>query len=322
MNLPTDVALVLPRVSRREMLRLAGTGFGSLGLPVLFGAPRNGTGAALADEQRISLSAKSPHFEPKAKSVILLMQNGGPSQMDLFDPKPTLHKQDGKRFAVKVETFEKGSEENIVMESPWSFQPQGQCGMELSELIPNIGGIADEICLVRSMQTTHNSHPEALMKFMTGNTFQGRPTFGSWICYALGTNNQNLPANVVLRDSSGYPENGTLNWTSGWLPALYRGTEFSTSGTPLLNLNSARPVPKQAQRERLRFLEEMNRLHQKRHPHESVLETRIQNHGLAGRMRDTVVEMLDLDNESAETRKLYGLDHADTQDYGLRCTRR
>jgi hypothetical protein len=308
-----------PLLSRRDLIALSGLGLGGLAYSTLFPAKTSRADDIGGVDPAISLTPKPAHFDPKAKSVILMMQTGGPSQMDLFDPKPALQKYDGKRFTVKVETFEKGSEDNVVMKSPFAFQHHGECGMELSELIPQIGGVADELCLIRSMYTEHNSHPEALMKFMTGNVFQGRPSFGSWICYALGTSNQNLPANVVLRDAGGYPENGPLNWTSGWLPALFRGTEFSTVGAPILNLRPNRDLPAGVQRDNMAFLEKLNRLHQRKYPRESDLESRIANHALATRIPDAVEQLLDLDKETAETRKLYGLDNPDTKSYGLRC---
>ena len=215
--------------------------------------------------------------------------------------------------------FQQGSEKNTLLKSPFRFAPQGRCGMELSEVIPHIGRVADDLCLVRSMHSEHNNHTEGLIMFMTGKIFQGRPSFGSWITYALGTENQNLPAYVVLRDPTGYNTTGTLTWSSGWLPALYRGTEFSAAGSPVLNLKPAHDEPAGVQEANLDFLGRMNRLHQRQYPGESVLETRIQNYELAARMQLAAGRVLDLSNETAATRRLYGLDDPITQPYGLRC---
>jgi hypothetical protein len=215
--------------------------------------------------------------------------------------------------------FQQGSEKNTLLRSPFRFHPRGRCGMQLSEVIPHIGSIADDLCLVRSMHSEHNNHTEGLIMFMTGKIFQGRPSFGSWITYALGTENQNLPAYVVLRDPAGYNTTGTLTWSSGWLPALYRGTEFSSTGSPVLNLKPAHPQPAGVQEANLRFLGRMNRLHQQQYPDDSALETRIQNYELAARMQLAAGRVLDLSNETAATRKLYGLDDPLTQPYGLRC---
>jgi hypothetical protein len=169
------------------------------------------------------------------------------------------------------------------------------------------------------MHSEHNNHTEGLIIFMTGKIFQGRPSFGSWISYGLGTENQNLPAYVVLRDPAGYNTSGTLTWSSGWLPALYRGTEFSSSGAPVLNLQAARPQPAGVQQANLRFLGRMNRMHARQFPDDSTLESRIQNYELAARMQLAAGSVLDLSSETAATRRLYGLDQPATQAYGLRC---
>ena len=270
-----------PEMSRRDMLRLSGLGFGSLALNCLL----NGNTARAANPQAINLRPKAPHFKAQARSVIMLMQNGGPSQMELFEPKPDLEKYHGKQHSLKVEMFQTGSEQNTLMKSVFPFKKYGACGMEMAEIIPHIGGVADDICLVRSMFTEHANHTEALIMFNTGRIFQGKPALGSWISYALGTENQNLPAYIVLRDPAGYNTSGSLTWSSGWLPALYRGTEFSSQGSPILNLKAARPQPAGAQIDDLEYLARLNRLHQRDYPIESELETRIQNYELAARMQ-------------------------------------
>lgn len=304
-------------LSRRDMLRLSGLGFGSLALNCLI---QDGTAHA-AKNQSFDLRSRSPHFDPKARAVIMLMQNGGPSQMELFEPKPDLEKYHGKQHTLKVEMFQTGSEQNTLMKSVFPFKKYGACGMEMAEIIPHIGSVADRICLVRSMFTEHANHTEALIMFNTGRIFQGKPALGSWISYALGTENQNLPAYIVLRDPAGYNTTGSLTWSSGWLPALYRGTEFSSQGSPILNLKAARPQPAGAQVDDLEYLARLNRLHQRAYPIESELETRIQNYELAARMQLAAGNLVDVSKESEATRKLYGLNspNPDTQGYGLRC---
>jgi hypothetical protein len=297
------------------MLRLSGLGFGSLALQFLMSQEQ----AAAAGQPALDLRPKEPHFDPRARAVIMLMQNGGPSQMELFDPKPDLEKFHGKQHSLKVEMFQAGSEQNTLMKSVFPFRKYGQSGMELADVIPHIGGVADDICLVRSMHTEHNNHTEALIMFNTGRIFQGKPALGSWISYALGTENQNLPAYIVLRDPAGYNTTGSLTWSSAWLPALYRGTEFSSQGTPILNLKSARPQPAGAQRDDLDFLAQLNRRHQRGYPTYSELDTRIQNYELAARMQLAAGDVVDVSRETPATRKLYGLDNPETQGYGLRC---
>jgi hypothetical protein len=189
----------------------------------------------------------------------------------------------------------------------------------MSDVVPHIGGVADELCLIRSMHSEHNNHTEALIMFMTGRIFQGRPAVGSWISYALGTENRNLPAYVVLRDPKGYNTSGTLTWAPGFLPALYGGTEFSSEGTPVLNLKPARKQPAGTQADNLRFLKQLNQIHQRSYPRETALETRIQNYELAARMQLAAADVLDLSQETADTQKLYGLDQPATAGYGRRC---
>ena len=311
-------------VSRRELLCTSGLGFGTLALAYLLHA-EGALGADAAQDRSgdkppgFDLRPRPGHFPARARSVIQLMQNGGPSQMDLFDPKPELQKRSGQEHPVKVEMFQKGSEANTLLASPFKFERRGQCGMELSEVLPHLGSIADELCLVRSMYTEHNNHTEALVMMSTGKIFPGRPTLGAWVSYGLGTENQNLPSYIVLRDPEGYNTSGTLVWANGWLPAVSRGTEFSSKGAPVLNLLPTVPRPSGVQSDNLEFLAKLNQAHRSRYPNESELEARIQNYELAARMQLSAGEGLDFDKESPTTQKLYGLDNPETAGYGTRC---
>jgi hypothetical protein len=251
--------------------------------------------------------------------MIMLMQNGGPSQMELFEPKPALQKHSGQVHHEKVETFQKGSEKNQLLGSPFRFRRHGECGMELSEVLPRLGGVADDLCLVRSMFTGHNNHTEGLVMITTAKIFPGRPTLGAWISYGLGTENQDLPAYVVLRDPEGYNGTGATLWQSGWLPAIYRGTELNAQGPPVLNLRPAAPLPRGAQEDDLEFLNRINELHRARYRRESVLESRIRNYELAARMQLAAGDVLDLARETGATRREYGLEDPVTAGYGARC---
>ncbi|NBV23801.1 MAG: DUF1501 domain-containing protein [Proteobacteria bacterium] len=278
--------------------------------------------AFLASETKAGTSpfaARLATFTPPAKSIIFLTQVGGPSQMDLFDPKPMLGKFDGQPHSERVEMFQKGSEANRILGSPWRFQPRGQCGMEISDAIPHLAALADDLTLVRSMYGEHNNHGEALVLLSTGKIFLGRPSLGSWVSYALGTENQNLPAYVVLRDPEGYSTHGALLWQNGWLPAAHRGTEFSTRGAPVLHLQPASTVTPDSRRDQLDLLARLNRRHQESFPGEPELEARLQNYELAARMQLTASSVFNLDAESAATRQLYGLDDPITRGYGQRC---
>jgi hypothetical protein len=312
----------LSRVSRRDILRASGLGFGGLALSCLLHEQAAGEATASAQTNApwgADLTPKPSQFPAQARAVIMLMQNGGPGQMELFDPKPDLQAHAGQTFGEKVEMFQKGSEVNKLLASPFKFRPAGQCGMELSEVIPHLASVADDICLVRSMHTEHNNHTEALVMFNTGKIFPGRPALGSWVSYALGTENQNLPAYIVLRDPEGYNTSGTLLWQNAWLPALYRGTEFSSQGPAVLNLKPRLAQPADAQRDDLDLLARLNEEHRRRYPQETELDARIRNYELAARMQLAAGETLDLSRETAATQRLYGLDNPETSGYGLRC---
>lgn len=302
-------------MSRRELLRASGLGFGSLALAGLL----EREGLLAGENEPRDLSPRPGHFAPQARSVIMMVQNGGPSQMDLFDPKPELNRRAGQVHSVRVEMFQTGSEQNRLMGTPFRFHRRGRCGMGMSEVLPHLGSIADDLCLVRSMHSEHNNHTEALVMLGTGKIFPGRPVLGSWVSYALGTENQNLPAYIVLRDPDGYNTSGTLLWQNAWLPAHFRGTEINTRGTPVLNLQPPRPVAPAVQRTNLDFLARLNEEHRRSYPLESELEARIRNYELAARMQLAAGDVLDLSRESVHTRRLYGLDDNRTASYGLRC---
>ena len=259
-----------------------------------------------------------PHHAPRAKSVIFLTQSGGASQMDLFDPKPVLQKMSGKTYVDKVEMFQPGSEQNVLLASPWDFKKYGDCGMDFSDAIAHTASHADDLCMVRSMYTEHNNHGEALVMITSGDIFPGRPTWGSWISYGLGSENENLPAFIVLRDPEGYPGTGATLWQNGWLPAVYRGTEFNSQGSPVLNLAPHKQFPGGTRETDLEFLQKLNRQHQQKYPQNSLLDARIQNFEMAARMQVAATDILDIEQETENTKKLYGLDNTVTAGYGRR----
>ncbi len=267
----------------------------------------------------LDLRPRRGHFPAQANAVIMLMQAGGPSQIDLFDPKPELKRRNGEEYAGNVEVLQPGSETKKLMASPFRFRSHGQCGMELSELIPWIGGVADDLCLVRSMTSDNNNHPQATRCLLSGKIFPGRPSLGSWISYALGTENQNLPAYVVLRDPEGYNNGGTTMWESGWLPAIFQGTEIQSRGAAVLDLQPSMAVPAGVQRNNLEALARLNEERRRLYPHESDLDARIRNYELAARMQRSALEVLRIDGETAATRRLYGLDDPVTENFGTRC---
>ena len=307
-------------LSRRSLLRISGLGFGALACSWMLAESDS-----RADEHSASpssgtdLEPRAGHFPGQAKAVVMFMQNGGPSQMDIFDPKPELNKREGQVHSRKVEMFQRGSEGNKLLGTPFKFRPHGACGMELSEVIPHIASLADDLCLVRSMHGEHNNHTESLLLMSGGKIFQGRPALGSWISYALGTVNRNLPSYVVLRDPAGYNTTGNLLWQNAWLPAVHRGVEFSTKGAPVLNLRPSGSAPPGVREADLEFLARLNEIHRADFPRESELDARIRNFELAARMQLAAGDVLDLSRETAETRALYGVDQAPTAEYAARC---
>jgi len=309
-------SIMFSPLTRRDVLRQAGLGFGSLALAGV--CQDAGLLAASSNSSMTNLQPRNGHLPGRARAVIQLFQNGGPSQMDIFDEKPELTKHNGKPHPGEVETFQKNNK-NVLMKSPFTFQRHGQCGMNLGETIPHIASVADEICLVRSMVSENNNHPFAINMLQTGKTFFGRPAMGSWICYGLGSENQSLPGYVVLRDPAGYNTSGKMVWSSGWLPAIFQGTEFSSSGTPIHHLVPPKNISSKARSSSLQLLLELNRQHQQQHLHETELDARIQNFELAARMQLEAMDVLDVSRETAATRELYGLDNPTTAGYGLRC---
>ena len=296
---------------RRRLLSLSGLGFGHLALNSLL---RADTQSSIPQ----NLHPRPPHFNAPAKAIIQLVHNGGPSQIDLFDPKPMLQKMAGQPHPDGVEIHQPNNA-NTLLPSPFTFRKNGQSGIELAEIMPELSKIADELCLIRSMYTEHNNHPEGLNMLHTCKIFPGRPVLGAWVSYALGSVNQNLPGYIVLRDPEGYPVSGKQLWSNGYLPALYQGVEFSSSGVPVHNLSPGDPLPPGAQKASLEYLQQINRKHQREHAGESELEARIQNYELAARMQLAAADVLDISKETEATRKMYGLDNPKTASYGMRC---
>jgi hypothetical protein len=291
------------QLTRRAFLGQSAGGLGALALASL-AAPR-------------ILAAERPR--PTAKAVISLFQHGGPSQMDLFDEKPELNKWAGKPYPGGKLEIHFNNKAGNVLEAPYRFSRHGQCGMELSELLPHTGSIADDITLIRSMSTGSVDHESALRIIHTGRFLAGLPTMGSWILYGLGSMNENLPAYVVLSDPGGLPVDGERNWSSGFLPAVYQGTPFRGGESPVFNLKTPAKIPAAARANQLEFIKQINQHHAGRFPENTELTARIANFETAARMQSAVPEALDLSSESEETKKLYGLDNPTTAEYGRRC---
>lgn len=308
--------------TRRHFLQSSSFGLSSLALAWLLKNDR-----ALADPPKkpdlskstYNLLPKPTHHQPRAKAMISLFMVGGPSQMDLFDPKPRLNELDDKQFPGEVKYDNPAQASSKVLGSPWKFSKHGQCGMELSELLPHLGNIADDITLIRSMQTNVNNHGQSVYALNSGRPLAGRPTLGSWLTYGLGTVSQELPAFVALTDPRGMPLLGGENWANGWLPSLYQGTVVRPKEPRILNLDPPAHLQGTVQNRQLDLLRQLNDAHLKEHPLEQDLAARIASYELAAKMQLAAKDAFDLSKESDATKKLYGIDNAVTKDYGERC---
>ena len=297
---------------------LHGTALATLLGADLFSAAR--AGASEPASHIYDLKPKAPQFPARAKSVIHLFMNGGPSQMDLFDPKPTLKRLAGTAPSRELSfAISNGKVAGTLFPSPFEFKRAGKCGMEISDMLPHLPGCADDIALIRSMYGEHANHEPALFLMHTGRTIASRPSMGAWVAYGLGTENQNLPAYVVLDDPKGLPINGISNWQSAWLPPIYQGTRFRAEGTPVLNLEPRAEVPAplvEAERNLLRKLDEA---HRKERPYQPELDARISSYELSARMQLAASDALDVNKETEATREAYGLNDPLTASYGKRC---
>jgi hypothetical protein len=269
--------------------------------------------------ENFTLKKRPTHHEPKAQAMISLFMQGGPSQVDTLDPKPTLTRLDGQKFPGKIKYDDVGGASSKVLGSPWKFAKHGQCGTEISELLPNIANIADDLLVIRSMHTGVNNHGQSIHAMNSGRTQQGRPSLGSWLTYGLGAETQDLPAYIAMTDPKGLPVEGVLNWSNGWLPSLYQGTVIRPREPRILNLEPPESIRGKIQENYLAFLKELNKRQLERYPRNSELAARISNYELAARMQTAAREALDINQETKSTQELYGLHEEHSQEYGKRC---
>lgn len=276
--------------------------------------------SATSGHPPIDLRPRPPHFAPKATSVIHLFMNGGPSQMDLFDPKPMLDKHHGDSYFDKIAgEVENPQNAGALMRSPFQFAQHGECGMWISEALPRLAAHADDIALVRSLYTTNLTHEPAIYLMQSGKMSPGRPTLGAWVVFGLGSENQNLPAYVVLDDPLGLPINGVENWQAGFLPPVFQGTRFRATGSPVLNLRPDTARPAGVERVERELLSELDRIHKQVRPGQAKLDARIASYELAARMQLAASDALDLAHEPAAIQEMYGVGREPTDSYGRRC---
>ena len=267
-----------------------------------------------------SLLPRSPHQAAKAKSVIHLFMNGGPSQMDLFDPKPKLDELHGKSYFEKIAgEVENPEAAGSLFRSPYKFARHGESGLWVSAAMPYLAQCVDDLAVIKSMYTTNLTHEPALFKIHSGTEIPGQPTIGAWVTYGLGSENQNLPAYVVLDDPRGLPVNHTQSWQAGYLSPTYQGTRFRSTGSPVLNLKRDFDEPDEVTALERDLLNRLDRMHQASRPSQPQLAARIASYQLAARMQLAASDALDIAQESEKTRAMYGIGKEPTDSYGRRC---
>jgi len=309
------------RASRRQFLHDCTLGVGSVALAWLLDQDR-----LLADpskppleRQRFDLTPKPPHAPAPAKAMISLFMQGGPSHVDLLDPKPALAAYEGKSIpgSFKFDSVNQASTKPLP--SLRTFCPHGQSGIEVSELLSHLAKVVDDVAVIRSMHTGVNNHVQSVHALNSGRILPGHPVLGSWLTYGLGSVSQNLPAFVALTDPLSLPVGGVDHWTNGWLPSVFQGTVVRPREPRILNLDPPPHLKGVPQERYLKYLDDLNRAHLAEHAGELDLEARISSYELAAQMQSAAKEALDLSQESAATKQLYGLDDPATQDYGTRC---
>ncbi len=307
--------------TRRDFLTRSGAGFGALALIDLLCGQSSAADSSDRKALVSPLLPKPSHFASTAKSVIFLFMEGGPSHIDTFDPKPLLNKLAGQPLP---ESFGKvilamGESRAPLLASKRAWKQHGQSGMWVSDWLPHTARCADDIAVIRSCWADGINHSAGVCQMNTGSILGGRPSLGSWVSYGLGTENQNLPAFVVMQDNAGPVTNGPRNWSAGFMPAVFQGVRIQGGREPIPNLNTPEGVTEAEQRGKLDLLARLNSDYAAKHPEQSELEARIASYELAFRMQAASPEAIDLASETEETQTLYGLDRKETATFGRLC---
>jgi hypothetical protein len=307
--------------TRRHFLASGAMSLGGLALSWLLNQERLQAAPVRPDlePRSFDLTPKQPHYPARAKAMISLFMQGGPSHLDLLDPKPGMKRYDGQPFPGKIKYDNAAQASSKVLASPWGFRKYGEAGIEVSELLPHLASVVDDITVIRSMHTGVNNHLQSINALNTSRPLRGRPVLGSWCTYALGSETQDLPAYVVLADPASLPVGGVGNFTNGWLPSLYQGTVVRAQEPRILNLDPPAHLRGAPQERFLEYLDRLNQDHRDSHPGENDIDARIANYELAARMQTAAREALDISHESKATRALYGIDSPATRDFGSRC---
>ncbi|MEM6630330.1 MAG: DUF1501 domain-containing protein [Bacteroidota bacterium] len=309
--------------NRREFLYGLGSSLGAVAFTSLLGCKRSlshlPTPTSLLSSSSSPLSPRPAMATPKAKAVIFLLMEGGPSHIDTFDPKPELKRQHLTMFTRKGKNFSAmSSGQRYLVGSPFESRKVGKSGLDMAEPFVHLAEVADELCYYRGCQAESVNHPTAMYHLNTGNRFGGDPAMGSWITYGLGSLNENLPAYIVLPELA-FPQGGSANWGNGFLPAHYQGTPLRPIGSPILNIEPPPGVSQYHQRSSLDLLQQFNEAHQDRHPEHDELAARMENYELAFRMQAEVPDLMDLSQEDQKTQEMYGIGQKETDAFGRKC---
>lgn len=307
------------RLQRRDFLYGMSASLGTVALNALLQAEETAAPQSPNPVFEKPLAPRDPHFKPRAKACIFLFMEGGPSHIDTFDPKPALDKLHLKEFVREdKQVSAMASGKRYYIKSPFQHKRAGESGISLCEHFAQLSEVADDLCVYHGLQAESINHPTACYHMNTGNRFGGDPAIGSWMTYGLGTENQNLPAFIVLPEVA-YPQGGAANWSNGFLPAYFQGTALRSKGSPILDLNPPAHVTRETQRKNLDLLAKLNQADMQRHPHEEVLAARMESYELAFRMQTQVPDIINLDQETQQTQNMYGLGKPETDSFGRRC---
>ena len=307
------------RLQRRDFLYGMGASLGTVAFNALLQAEQKTEPKQQNLIDGPPLAPRDPHLKPRAKACIFLFMEGGPSHIDTFDPKPALEKLHLKEFVREdKQVSAMASGKRYYIKSPFKHHQAGESGISLSEHFSHLSEVADDLCVYHGLQAESINHPTACYHMNTGNRFGGDPAIGSWMTYGLGTENQNLPAFIVLPEVA-YPQGGAANWSNGFLPAYFQGTALRSTGSPILDLNPPPNVTRATQRKNLDLLARLNQQDQQRHPHEEVLAARMESYELAFRMQTQVPDVINLESETQQTQDMYGLGQKETDSFGRRC---
>lgn len=313
------------QIARMRFLKESAFGFGGIALTSLLSECGGGVPlwhqAQASDAPLAVTSAPLPHFAPRVSRVIFLFMHGGPSHVDLFDPKPELHRYEGQTLPTSfgpVMTRRKVAD-NPLLGPIRRFRRYGESGLEISDFLPHLARCADDLCVIRSCHGDSVNHPQSVYQMNTGSILMGKPSLGSWVAYGLGSENRNMPSFVVMPDPGGGIKGGPPAWGSGFLPATFQGTAVRPGSHPVLHLNPPEGMTADRQRNMLNFIQSLNQDHLRTRGSDTELQARIESYELAFRMQTAAPEIVNFSEETAETQSLYGVDHPETSEFGVRC---